>query len=343
MNIKYPSVAVVVLTWNDSKNTVECLESIFKSDYLNYDVVLIDNNSDYEHFNHILTWCKKRLINIYPINFDLKIPKKKINVNKKKLFFYRSNKIANFKFAKNLGVAAGYNKGFNYVIKKKYDFIMRIDCDFLIPKNLISGMVSTFQQNQEVAAVSPKVYYYLNKKTKLIWWTNLNYSKNYFRFNKFGKDNNRRVLDRGQFKGIISSDSTCGCCVMYKSEIIKKAIKNFPKRKTVLDEDFFFGPEDMELSDRLKKHGKILVNLDYYAFHKVSQSTLISGVKEHVYFATLGWLLITKKICNRRDQIILRTYYLLKAIISFIKLFYKKDKNSDVGFFLGLKDYFLKY
>lgn len=138
MSIKYPSVAIVVLTWNDSKNTVECLRSIFKSDYPNYDVVLVDNNSDDEHFNKILTWGNKRLINIHPINFDCEISKnKKIN----KLFIYRSNEIANFKFAKNLGVAAGYNKGFNYVIKKKYDFIMRIDCDFLIPKNLISGMV----------------------------------------------------------------------------------------------------------------------------------------------------------------------------------------------------------
>ena len=67
MNIKYPSVAIVVLTWNDSKNTVECLESIFKSDYLNYDVVLVDNNSDYEHIKHIFSWCKKRLINIYDL------------------------------------------------------------------------------------------------------------------------------------------------------------------------------------------------------------------------------------------------------------------------------------
>jgi GT2 family glycosyltransferase len=343
MRIKYPSVVIVILTWNDSKNTIECLDSVFKSDYPNYDILLVDNNSDYENFNNILTWCKKRLISTHAINFEWKNTKSKKRNKRNKLFIYQSNKIANFKFAKNLGVAGGYNIGFNYALKKKYEFFIRIDCDFLITKNLISGMVKTFLANQEAVAVSPKVYYYIKKKTKMIWWTNFNYPKNYFRFVQFGRDSNRRIMDIGQFKGISTSDTVCGCCVMYKSKIIKKIINNFPKRKTVLDEDFFYGPEDMEISDRLKKHGKILVNLNYYAYHKVSRSILVSGVKEHIYFTTLGWLFITKKICNRYDQIIMRIYFLLKAIISIAKVFYKKNKNPHIGFLLGLRDYFLKY
>ena len=39
-------LAIVVLTWNDAKNTVECLESIFASDYEYFDVILVDNNSE---------------------------------------------------------------------------------------------------------------------------------------------------------------------------------------------------------------------------------------------------------------------------------------------------------
>ena len=33
MNLKNPSVGIVVLSWNDWKNTSKLLESIFKSDY----------------------------------------------------------------------------------------------------------------------------------------------------------------------------------------------------------------------------------------------------------------------------------------------------------------------
>ena len=39
----YKNIAITLLTWNDWKNTTECLESIFQSDYDNFDVVLINN------------------------------------------------------------------------------------------------------------------------------------------------------------------------------------------------------------------------------------------------------------------------------------------------------------
>ena len=74
MKVKYPSVAVAILSWNDWKNTTKLLESVFKSDYNNYDVIIIDNNSDNYHFEQLLNWCKKKKFtqSIYIIN-----PKKK--------------------------------------------------------------------------------------------------------------------------------------------------------------------------------------------------------------------------------------------------------------------------
>ena len=62
MKVKYPSVAVAILSWNDWKNTTKLLESVFKSDYNNYDVIIIDNNSDNYHFEQLLNWCKKKKI-----------------------------------------------------------------------------------------------------------------------------------------------------------------------------------------------------------------------------------------------------------------------------------------
>lgn len=336
-----PKVAVVILSWNDSKNTIDCLKTVLKNNYSNFDIILIDNNSDYFHFDKLLNWCNKNNIIFEAINFQSKFSNKKRI--RKKLYIYRINEVANFPFAKNLGVARGYNKGLNYALKKNYDFFIRLDCDFLVPKNFIHSLIKTFENYPKAVAVSPKVYYYLNKKTKLIWWTHLNFTKNYFRFHKTGKGNNRRVLDKGQFKGIINSDSICGCCVMFKTKAVKSALKNYPSRTNVLDEEFFFGPEDMEISHRLKKHGEILVNLDHYAHHKVSQSIHVSGIKSHIYFATIGWLLITKKICNKQDQLITRIFFLFRGFLHLIKLIYKTDKDHHLGFLLGLKDYFLKY
>ena len=80
---------------------------------------------------------------------------------------------------------------------------------------------------------------------------------------------------------------------MLKSEIVKKT--------GVLDEDFFFGPEDIEHAFRLKKYGDMLVNLNYHVYHKVSQSIHISGVESRIYFETLGWLTLIKKYVLSRQ------------------------------------------
>ena len=333
MNSINPSVGIVVLSWNDWKNTSELLESIFKSDYNNYDIIVVDNNSNSENFETLLNWCVKKKIKINRINFKPKSPHKK--KSGKNLYLYRITEVADLPFARNLGVARGYNKGINFALKNNYDFVVKLDCDFLITKNFISGMVQTLKENNNAATVSPKVYYYLNKKTKIIWWNGLNFTKNYFRFQRTGKGGDRRALDKGQFKGLIKTDSICGCCVMFRSKILKKVGQ--------LDEDFFFGPEDIEHSNRIKKYGDLLVNLDYYTYHKVSQSIFVSGMKSRFYFETIGWLLIIKKMCNKKDQIIGQLYFIIRGFSHFLRLLYKKDKEPHIGFLLGLKDYFLKY
>jgi GT2 family glycosyltransferase len=338
MKVKYPSVAVAILSWNDWKNTTKLLESVFKSDYNNYDVIIIDNNSDNYHFEQLLNWCKKK--KIHPINLHNKSKKKK---NSKNLYIYRILEVANVPFAKNLGVTKSYNKAINFALKNNYDFIVKLDCDFLVTKNFISGMVKTLEQNKNAATVSPKVYYHINKKTKIIWWKGLNFTKNYFRFQRTGKGGDRRTLDIGQFKGLIKTDSICGCCVMFRSKILKKTNKMYPPRKTILDEDFFFGPEDMEISHRLKKHGELLVNLDIFTFHKVSQSIFISGIKSRFYHETIGWLLINKKVSSIGNKMICYIFFILRSFKHILKLLYKKDKDPHIGFLLGLKDYFLKY
>ncbi|MFQ5561238.1 MAG: glycosyltransferase family 2 protein, partial [Nitrospinota bacterium] len=45
--MKSPRVAIVILNWNGWSDTEECLQSLFRIEYSNYFVVLIDNGSLY--------------------------------------------------------------------------------------------------------------------------------------------------------------------------------------------------------------------------------------------------------------------------------------------------------
>ncbi len=326
------NVGIVVLSWNDPKNTIELVDSIFESDYQNFDVVIVDNNSIQEKFDTTLNDLRKK-----NYNFQLITGNEKFNLNqiyKKKVFVIRSTEVANYMFAENVGVSRGYNKGINFVIKNNYDYVVKLDCDFIISKNLISGLIKTFDERDNVIAVSPKVYYYKNNKTKIIWWKGVNFSKNYFRFQRTGKGANRKEIDNGQFSGVTESEGICGCCVMIKK-------RGFIE-KGMLDNDFFFGPEDIEHAFRLRKIGLLLVNLDYHAYHKVSQSIFISGVKKRIYFETIGWLTLINKVCNYKDRIIGYIYFLIRGISHFIRYLVSENKDAHLGFVLGLKDFFRK-
>jgi hypothetical protein len=39
----FPKVAIIILNWNGWKDTIECLESVFRIDYTKYQVMTIDN------------------------------------------------------------------------------------------------------------------------------------------------------------------------------------------------------------------------------------------------------------------------------------------------------------
>ena len=42
----YPKVSIIILNWDGLKDTIECLESLKKITYPNYEVILVDNSSE---------------------------------------------------------------------------------------------------------------------------------------------------------------------------------------------------------------------------------------------------------------------------------------------------------
>ncbi len=44
--MKFPRVSIIILNWNGLKDTIECLESLKKITYKNYEVIIVDNGSE---------------------------------------------------------------------------------------------------------------------------------------------------------------------------------------------------------------------------------------------------------------------------------------------------------
>lgn len=327
-------IAVVTLTWNDWKNTIECLESIFNSSYNFFDVILVDNNSEKYHMDKIFLWANNK-INVKDEEFDFN-PNKNleiINVHKNHIIENTGQKkIYLIQNKENLGLTAGLNVGYEFLLEQDYDYIARIDCDFIISKKYLEDMKTIFEQDNEIAAASPKVKHAYLRDT--IWWAGIKLNWFYLKFQRTMNLKKKRIYDNKSYCGLIETDGICGCCSFYRPEILKKVGYG--------DEEFFFGPEDTELSFRLKKFGKLIVNLDTYTFHKIATSTLISGWYERTYNETVGFLLLIKKTGSILDKIIGYSYFLMRIPYFYVLMKLNiRNKEKVSGFFKGCADFFL--
>ena len=334
-------LAITVLTWNDWQNTICCLESIFQSTYKNFDVILVNNNSDQEHIDKIFDWSKNLIkVNNEEIEYN---PNKNIAIievkkdliikerGQKNIYLINSKAKKDEKWALNLGCTAGLNLGYKFSLSQKYEYIARIDCDFIITKDYLDGIINTLETNNNVVAASPKIIHGLMKHT--IWWAGFKRRWSFLKFHRLMNLKKKRIIDDPSFKGIIDTDAICGCCSVYKSDTLSRA--------GLGDEDFFFGPEDMELSFRLSKFGKLVVNLDLKTFHKIVSSSKVSGWLSRSYYEAKGFLILIKKCGTYLDKIIGYPYFLLRIPYFLILLILKKrEKDRVYGFCLGCFDFF---
>jgi GT2 family glycosyltransferase len=318
-------IAVIVLTWNDWKNTIQTLNSILLNKNKNFDIILVDNNSNIFHINKIIEWLKNKIKNKYS-DIEIKFIKKSYlnkNHTQKKIYVIRNKK--------NLGLTAGLNIGYNFAINNLYTYTSRIDCDVIIENKFFSKLLNTIKKDDTIA-VSPKILHGFKKNT--IWWSGFKMTTNYLKFRQTMNLKNKRIIDSDSYKGIRLTDAIAGACSFYKTICLKKYGTG--------DEDFFFGPEDIELSWRLKKHGNLLVNQDAIAYHKIARSSAVSGIRIRTLNECFGFLMLIKKIGTLSDKLVGYTFSILKSFYLILTASNKEKQLRTLGYLQGLYYFFLK-
>jgi len=58
--MNYPKVAIIILNYTGWKDTIECLESVLRNDYPNYQVIVVDNGSPNNSMEYIKAWAEGR-------------------------------------------------------------------------------------------------------------------------------------------------------------------------------------------------------------------------------------------------------------------------------------------
>lgn len=269
-------VSIITVNFNHSHVTDELLDSIaLKNTYQNIEIIVVDNGSE---INPVPEWQKK-----YP-----------------QVIFIRSEK--------NLGFAGGNNVGIN-AAKGNYFFLVNNDTVFT--ESLVTELVHTLNEHENVGIVSPKICYFNQPKMlQYVGYTPMNY------FTARNKQVGQFEKDNGQYNQVTGITGFAhGAAMMVKREAIMKA--------GLMAENFFLYYEEMDWCDRVKQAGfEVWVNMQALIYHKESISVgKKSALKE--YFMNRNRILFIRRNATFFQKLFFYFYFAFfvtpRNIVSYIK------------------------
>lgn len=131
---KNPIISVILINYNSTHHTINCVKSIQDqtSKDLDYEIILVDNNSREEEKSKLINWLKQP--------------------EQKDITFIQSNT--------NTGFTGGNMMGVN-IAKGQYLYLLNNDC--ILQNDVLSILSQFLNENPNVAAVSPTM---LNNQKK---------------------------------------------------------------------------------------------------------------------------------------------------------------------------------
>jgi len=132
---KEPFIVAISLNYNQNEYTLDCIHSVLKSTYDNFEILLIDNGSTNENFAEL----------------ESNIP--------------NDNRLILERVVDNLGYVGGVNHGLQMAKDRGADYFLILNNDTLLDAGAMNGLIEAAIKHNDNAIVSGKVYNYDEKDT----------------------------------------------------------------------------------------------------------------------------------------------------------------------------------
>jgi GT2 family glycosyltransferase len=147
-----PKVVVVVVHTRNFDNTVECVESLFLSDYANKTLIICDNSSNVSLSDRLVE--RIRAVTNYSINIFSK-------TNLRQLSEALIDGINIIHCEQNLGYAAAANLGFILAMKDaSTKYVWLLNDDLVVEHNCLKHMISRSEAVQNIGICGCRCVYY---------------------------------------------------------------------------------------------------------------------------------------------------------------------------------------
>jgi GT2 family glycosyltransferase len=251
-----PKVVIIILNWNGWKNTVECLESLYKIDYPNYEIVVVDNGSKDDSVRKIGKYADGKIkVESKFLQYDFSNkPLKLIKPTNDRLPFLQFNKeLILIENKTNLGFAEGTNVGLRLAQKHLADYVLLLNNDIVVDRRFLSELIHAAEEAPQIGIVGPTIYYYDRPSTVDFAGENLTLWR--VKGKEFcTKSKNPREVDKIE-----------GSCMLIRRSLLDKIGLLYPK--------FWAYWEETDFCFRAKKAGfKVVYLPKSEVWHKVASS-----------------------------------------------------------------------
>jgi len=166
-------VYILLLNWNGWRDTIECLESVFRSDYPDFQVIVCDNGSSDASLDHIRAWADgKEVARAAPTATiarltDPPIPKPVAYLDvlsgsqPKSALQATDASLVLIQTGENLGFAGGNNVGLRYVeTRDDFAYVWLLNNDTVVEPDALSQLVARLSKEESGGICGSTLLYY---------------------------------------------------------------------------------------------------------------------------------------------------------------------------------------
>lgn len=176
-------LSIIIVNYKNTEITADCVRSIRKSSFRDFQVIIVDNESTPEGLAKLRETCPDSII----------IPEEE-----------------------NIGFAEGNNAGIRYALQSGSQMILLLNNDTVVDENMLLNLVETAQRNPKIGVVGAKIFYHDSPNTLWFAGGSLNIHKG------LATHDGLKQTDRSEFCFEKETDFVTGCCLLTKRDVIEK-------------------------------------------------------------------------------------------------------------------------
>lgn len=291
-----PRVAILVLNWNGWKDTLECLDSLFRLEYDDFVVVLCDNASTDDSVERIRHWSRNpQAAQVTPPGrhgqstgrpLPDSVPMVELTRSQAEAGEIRPGeaRLVLVHNGENLGFAQGNNVGLRYLLTQPdVDFVWILNNDVVVDPRSLRELVLCARGQPGIGGVGATIYEYNEPEVVQAAGGGV-----------FSVGNiSPRLLTKP--RGVRGSgkdappllDFVSGCSMLVGTDELRKV--------GLIDESFFIYCEDVDISVRIRANGSSLVHARNSKIWHKGGSTFGHRSLTHDYYTVRNTLAVVRK------------------------------------------------